>query len=136
MTIQSAKWTGSGSIEATYEDGTIKHVPDNMGNRDRRELDEWEQDGNIIEPYTAPVSEPRLKGTAREFMDIFTKEEKIAIASLTMSDPTIKLWYDEALAGEVWLDHPDVALGLGAMQLAGVVTAERAAEILATDFDA
>jgi hypothetical protein len=133
MTIQSAKWLENGTIERTDADGTIKCVPNYMGNRDRRELDEWEKEGNTIEAF---IPEPRTTGTAREFMDLFTPTEKLAIVNLSMSNAEIKLWYDEALAGDVWLGHANVTSGLLAMQGAGVITAERAAEILATDFNA
>ena len=137
MNIISAQYTESGGINVVHSDGEL-YVPNAPGNRHYGMVMVWlgESDDHKIETYVAPPKEPRVRGTAREFMDIFTKDEKIAIVNLTMSDPAIKLWYDEALAGEVWLNHPDVTLGLGAMQLAGVVTAERAAEILATDFDA
>ncbi|NRA30747.1 MAG: hypothetical protein HRU11_10870, partial [Parvularculaceae bacterium] len=137
MNIISAKYNEDGSIKVVHSDGEM-YVPSAPGNRHYGMIMTWlgETDDNQIEEYVAPAKERRMKGTAREFMDIFTTEEKIKIVGLTMSDPAIKLWYDEALAGEVWLNHPDVALVLGAMQLAGVITAERAAEILATDFDA
>ena len=137
MNIISTHYNEDGSIKVVHSDGEM-YVPSAPGNRHYGIVMTWlgESDDNQIEEYVAPAKEPRIKGTAREFMAVFTKDEKIAIVNLTMSDPAIKLWYDEALAGEVWLNHPDVALGLGAMQLAGVITAERAAEILATDFDA
>lgn len=101
-------------------------------------LEEWVEadEANTIEPYEEPTPEPRTTGTAREFMDLFTPTEKLAIVNLSMSNAEIKLWYDEALAGDVWLGHANVAAGLLAMQGAGAITSERAAEILATDFDA
>lgn len=138
MNIISAQYMEEGSIIKVVTDNGEVSVPASSGNRHYGMIMTWlgESDDNQIEEYVAPAKEPRVRGTAREFMDIFTTEEKIKIVDLTMKDPAIKLWYDEALAGEVWLNHPDVTLGLGAMQLAGVITAERAAEILATDFDA
>lgn len=69
MTIQSAKWTESGSIDVTDVNGTIKNVPDSMGNRDRRELDEWEQEGNTIEPYVAPPKYPTKAAAIQAAID-------------------------------------------------------------------
>lgn len=92
-------------------------------------------DEYVLEEHV-PVKEPRTTGTAREFMALFTKEEKTNIVTMTMADPVAKLWYDEALAGDVYLGHPDVALGLGAMVLAGAISQARVDEILLTDFNA
>ena len=93
-------------------------------------------DGVNFPTYVDLDQGPRTTGTAREFMDLFTPTEKLAIVNLSMVNAEIKLWYDEALAGDVWLGHANVTSGLLAMQYAGVITAERGAEILATDFDA
>ena len=135
MTI-TAQYTEDGSITATFDGGPEMSVPDNLGNRHRQMIAKWEAEGNTIAAYVAPPEPRRDTGTAREFMDLFTPTEKLAIVDLSMSNAEIKLWYDEALAGDVWLGHANVAAGLLAMQGAGVITSERAAEILATDFNA
>jgi len=137
MDIISAHYNGNGGIQVVTTSGEMT-VPSVPGNSHYGMVMTWlgESDDNQIEEYVAPAKEPRTTGTAREFMALFTKEEKLAIVSLSMSDAEIKLWYDEALAGDVELDHPDVQEGLLVMQIAGVITAERVAEILATDFDA
>ena len=120
------------------DNGKEMTVPVDPSNRHYGMIMTWlgESESNQIEEYVEPAKKPRIKGTAREFMGIFTKEEKLAIVNLSMSNAEVKLWYDEALAGDVELDHPDVQEGLLVMQIAGVITAERVAEILATDFDA
>lgn len=51
--ITSAKYTEQGSILAVI-DGQKMTVPDDMGNRHRAALAEWELAGNTIEPYVAP----------------------------------------------------------------------------------
>ena len=135
MNIISAQYTEQGGIEVVTDSQTIS-VPNSKGNRHYQMVKEWEADGNTIAAYVAPAKEPRITGTAREFMDLFTPTEKLAIVNLSMSNAEIKLWYDEALAGDVWLGHANVAAGLLDMQGAGVITSERAAEIMATDFDA
>ena len=136
MNIISAQYTEQGGIEVVTDSQTIS-VPNSEGNRHYQMVKEWEAiEGNTIEPYVAPPVPRRDTGTAREFMDLFTPTEKLAIVNLSMSNAEIKLWYDEALAGDVWLGHANVAAGLLAMQGAGVITSERAAEIMATDFNA
>ena len=56
MNITSAVFQESGMIEAII-DGTTVTVPDDMGNRHRQELAEWETAGNEIAHYVpaAPV---------------------------------------------------------------------------------
>lgn len=47
-------YTQSGSIEATVE-GVRMTVPDDMANRHRQMIAEWEEAGNTIPPYVAPA---------------------------------------------------------------------------------
>lgn len=53
MIVESAKYTESGSIIAVI-DGVEMTVPDDMGNRHRQMIAEWEAQGNTIEPYVPP----------------------------------------------------------------------------------
>jgi hypothetical protein len=62
--IESAKYTSSGSIIAVI-DGVQMSVPDDMANRHRQMLAEWEAEGNTIEPYVPPP-EPLRPLTARQ----------------------------------------------------------------------
>jgi hypothetical protein len=55
--IEHAKYTEHGSIVAII-DGVEMTVPDNMANRHRQMLAEWEAEGNTIEPYTPPEPPP------------------------------------------------------------------------------
>ena len=52
--IESARYTETGSILAVI-DGLQMTVPDDMGNRHRQMIAEWEALGNTIEPYTEPA---------------------------------------------------------------------------------
>lgn len=58
--ITSAKYTEQGSIVAII-DGAEMTVPDDMGNRHRVMLAEWEADGNVITPYSEPALTPEEK---------------------------------------------------------------------------
>ena len=55
--IESAKYTESGSISAVI-DAQEMVVPDDMGNRHRAMIAEWEAVGNEIEPYAEPILTP------------------------------------------------------------------------------
>jgi len=74
--------------------------------------DTYDAATGVVTPQVQPPTPRRDTGTAREFMDLFTPSEKLAIVTLSMSNAEIKLWYDEALAGDVWLGHPSVSSGL------------------------
>lgn len=50
-------YTQLGSIDATI-DGIRMTVPDDMGNRHRRMIAEWEAEGNTIQPYEPPAPGP------------------------------------------------------------------------------
>ena len=97
--------------------------------------DTYDASTGIVTPQVQPPTPRRDTGSAREFMDLFTSDEKTTIVTLTMNNATIKLWYDEALAGDVWLGHPSVSSGLSAMVSSGVLTLERTEYILAWNFD-
>ena len=55
MGITSAKYTDNQhkSIKVVL-DGQAMHVPDDMDNRHRQAVAEWEAEGNTIEPYVEP----------------------------------------------------------------------------------
>ncbi|MFO1151007.1 MAG: hypothetical protein U1E62_21745 [Alsobacter sp.] len=67
-----------------------------------------------------------------DFINLFTVEEQLAIIGATMADPAVKLWYDKAL-GASYIDLTDQRTidGISALVPAGLLTEERAAEILA-----
>lgn len=55
--MQVYGYTETGMIRASfYDDGSVTFVPDDMGNRYRQMIAEWEAEGNIIPPYVAPPS--------------------------------------------------------------------------------
>lgn len=93
-------------------------------------------DGVTFPDYVAPDKGPRTTGTFREFMTLFTDAETAAIIALTQTSVAIKLWYDQALAGNVFLGHSKVDGGLSALVSLSIITEARKTEIMATDFDA
>lgn len=55
MNITSAKYTKTGSIEAII-DGSILHIPDDMGNRHRIAIQEWVDNGGTIDLYIEEIN--------------------------------------------------------------------------------
>jgi hypothetical protein len=104
--IESARYAESGSIIAVI-DGVQMSVPDDMGNRHRQLLVEWEAEGNTIEPYVPPpptqqeyanAIQAHVDATARarDYMD------GVSLASYVAStNPT---WAAEAAAFVSWRD--------------------------------
>jgi len=82
--IDSARYTESGSIIAVI-DGVQMVVPDNMANRHRRMLAEWEAQGNTIEPYSVPppTTEQLLDYLGRKRVDV--EEGGIVVNGLTVA---------------------------------------------------
>lgn len=69
--------------------------------------------------------------TSLEFLDLFTEAEQLAIATAAMQSAQVKLWYDRTLAAMfITLADPRTEAGLTALVDAGMLTAERKAEIV------
>ena len=63
MGITAAEYTTTenDSVKVTYDDGQVMHVPNDLANRHRRELQEWLAEGNTISPYTEPPESPEAR---------------------------------------------------------------------------
>ena len=86
--------------------------------------------GAYVEPPYEPPPAP-ISITALEFIDRFTESEQLAIVTATMSNAQVKLWYDKLLAASsVVFADPRVSAGLDGLVAAGLISAERKAEIL------
>lgn len=69
-------FTQSGSIEVTI-DGLRMTVPDNMANRHRQMIAEWEAEGNTIPPYAAPPPPVPAEISDRQFFQQMAIEGRI-----------------------------------------------------------
>jgi len=79
--IESARYAESGSIIAVI-DGVQMTVPDDMANRHRQMIAEWEAEGNTIEPYVPPP--PTLEDYERAvqaLIDATAREKNTRMAS-------------------------------------------------------
>jgi len=89
-----------------------------------------------VEPYVAPPPPPAppsapASTTPLQFFERFTDAEQLAIVTATMTNPVVKLWYDKLLAStSVVFADPRLSAGLDNLVTAGLITAERKAEIL------
>ena len=83
-----------------------------------------------LNPPSSPA--PLKQFTSLEFLDLFTDEEQLAVATAAMQSAQVKLWYDRTLAASfITLADPRTEAGLNALVTAGLLTAERKAEIVA-----
>lgn len=77
-----------GSIDITIDEMRMS-VPDDMSNRHRRMIAEWEAKGNVIAPYTAPApttAEVKAEANRRivAIMPEYTQRNVMALALETM----------------------------------------------------
>ena len=80
--------------------------------------------------YQEPVPPPSPM-TPREFRARLTTDERRAITTAAAQNIDLRIWLDELdAATEVHRDSADVQAGMAALVGAGLITAERAAEVL------
>lgn len=77
----------------------------------------------------------RTVGSSREFLKLFTREERLAFWAAEATSPDLKDWWAMASTGDFWLGHPSVEAGLSGLVASGILAADRAEEILGADFD-
>jgi hypothetical protein len=85
----------------------------------------------VIEPEQPPTPERRTC-TPLEFIERFTDAEQLAIVTAAMTEPRLRLWYDKLMAASfVDLDDARLLAGVEALVVAGLITSQRRAEVLA-----
>lgn len=89
MAIQSAGYDQFGNINVARDGKTIT-VPDDMGNRDRQELEDWVDKGNTIAPYVVPAkTEEQLRVEA---FDAAPEAVDLATRARTATNVQIDAW--------------------------------------------
>ncbi len=77
------------------------------------------------------AANPAPRWTPLEFIERFTGAEQLAIVTAAQGNPALRLFYDKLMASlDVTADEPRVVAGMQALVDAGLITAERRAEIL------
>lgn len=122
------KLLASGQISRLSDNAVI---PTDTRNTDFKEYQQWLAAGNIPQPADpVPVEWPKL--SARDFLALFTQEEKLAIKAATRANDEIGLWYDEMLASQfITGEDPDTGRGLMALLSGGLLTSARHSAITA-----
>lgn len=101
------RYTPTGEIDATI-DGVRLTVPDDLGNRHRQMIAEWEMAGNSIPPYAPPEAsveeyEAAVQTHVDEVANSRLFRDGVTLASYTMS--TNPQWAAEARAFVAWRDQ-------------------------------
>lgn len=85
--INSAKYTKQGSIFAIIDDQEMT-VPDDIENRHRAMIAEWEAVGNLIEPYLPePKPEPVIIIPVVTLWERMTDAEAIQVSDVMATQP-------------------------------------------------
>lgn len=96
MEITSAQYTENGSIQV-IANGSSYSVPDDMGNRHRRMLAEWEAEGNTISAYVAPPKYASAEAAQVDFV-AWLNDQALAVTGPVPSDEKISWEKKEAAA--------------------------------------
>lgn len=88
----------------------------------------WDFNGwDIYSPDTGPAR----RITKLAFRNRFTSNEKVTLYTAAATNPLIKIWIDD-LANSTFVDlaRPDTIASVNGMALVGLITSDRAVEIL------
>lgn len=114
-------YTESGSIRVTI-DGQEMTVPDDMGNRDRQMIAEWEAEGNTIPPYVAPSPVIPDSVSARQFkLQLYISELLDDVETwIAAQDRTVQIAYENSstfVRGEPMMQQGFTDLGFTTEQI-------------------
>ncbi len=116
MSISEAKYIAANAIEAVIDDA-VTIVPDDMANRHRRMLAEWEAGGGVIEPYVpppAPVPQSMSPLQARRALRAAGLKAAVDAYVATLPEEEQEAW---EYATEVRRDNEVIAAGAAALGL-------------------
>lgn len=105
--IEAARYTASGTIVMVLAGGEEVIVPDDMANRHRQMIAEWEALGNTIQPYAPPP--PTLEDyeeSIQNHIDAVAREKRYrhGDACATYVNSPTPQWAAEAQAFIAWRD--------------------------------
>jgi hypothetical protein len=126
--IISAKLTSDSNwVDLVLDDGRGSQVSvtDGVNRRHTAEYTAWLEAGNTPEPFE---SEQVFKSqfSSNDYLARFTQAEQVAIATETLSNIQVKLYYDKLLAADyIDLNDPRTEEGLDALIALDLLDAER-----------
>lgn len=128
--IKKAEYTHTGSIFVEYGDGTTSNVVDDMSNRERKMLFDWEQraEKNVIKPY-----EPTLEGVLSDALRDLNLEHAAILRQLT-GDATIEerdTWLLKALASAAYAAGTADAYQTDMLETEAAMAGEPVADLVA-----
>lgn len=127
--MQVLGYTMGGSIRIVVDDVEY-FVPDDMGNKERQMIADWEAQGNVIPPYVPPETSTTYRLFKSVFINRMTASEAVTLESiLAGADAKLRLMFNSV---EYFVsDDPLFSTLHGAV--AGALGAVRADELLAAD---
>lgn len=121
--------TADGGIEATI-DGVRMTVPDDLANRHRQMLAEWEAEGNTIAPYVEPEPDPNyIVSKATVFRRTTSQEAEALDGMIADTDARTRNIY----MGAQYLDTRDELWPMLRSIMVGAFGEERTDELLARE---
>lgn len=114
-------YTSTGVIEIML-DGVPAFVPDDIGNKDRQTIAEWEAEGNTIPPYVEPEVNPFVTLKPYQFWTAVraaSYEEDLNAWVTGMEDPVQKAMASSILefSLEFRYDHPFIEMARSALAI-------------------
>ena len=88
--------------------------------------------GITVQTVADPLPPPVTVVSSLQFRQLFTDAERIAITQSGQTNAQIRAFMDdESAAGTVHLGDPEVTAGLGACVTLGLITPDRASQVIA-----
>jgi hypothetical protein len=122
---------GQGSDLSHIGIGWLVETPRPAGNYQRGPNELVDGQWQMTWAEYTPEPEVITQFSSLNFLERFTSQEQLAVVSATMANAQVKLWYDKLLAANfVDVADPRTAEGLAFLVAAGLLSQERASEIL------
>jgi hypothetical protein len=88
--------------------------------------------GITVQVVADPPAPPITVISSLEFRQLFTDAERLAVTTASFSNAAIRVFMDdESSAGAVTLSDPEVTTGVAALVTGGLLTQDRANQVLA-----
>lgn len=128
MPLTALPVANTSAVLRTSDNTTIPFDP---GNVDYQAYQEWLAAGNVPDP--APALAPVTQMSPLVFIGRFTAAEQAAVAAAAQTSAAMLLWLTQLSAAQyIDVTDPRTIAGINMLVTAGLLTADRVPEILAT----